>query len=680
MPYQTINNMKISVLVFIIISAGILCYSNSLGNDFVWDDSGFLIQNDYVKDLRLIPEYFTSDRPLAKGGLSGENYRPFLPLSLAIDYAIWKFNPIGYHLTNLIFHISNALLCFVLILLISKNKYFAFLTSLFFVVHPIQTEAVTWISGRADVLFLFFYMISLILYVRFDKKQKNIYIAGSVFFFICALLSKEMAATLLFVIVLYDICFGQKKKPRKYFINYSPYIISFLIYFLIRSNIISKIAQCGYWGDSLYLTFLTMTRAISTYISLLFYPVNLCADYFKFRMSYSFFEPDVLFSFFLIIATFYVALKAYKRFKFITFSILWFYITILPVSNIIPIKILVAERFLYIPSIGYCMLISFFIVQAYSFLKSKISRAMVIFASGLVISVYGFMTLGRNFEWTDEIIFWRSNVNVSPNNERAHHNLAVAYLVRNSDIEKAYRHATIASNLAPGYAFPRLVIASYFSHYGQYDNAIEQLNQAIEVNPYFSEAYVFLGSIYAFLGKYEEAYTAYDSILKKDPDCMKAKLCIAGLYTIKNEPEKALVEYNKLLSEDPPPHYRAHFAGALLNVGALYAMNGDMDKAHDNWKEVYCQYSEQVLFHDISGYLLDKISFEEFITESASWQSEFKVIAYFFIGLKNETDGNYAEAVKYYTKSTNVKTQKFNQIKVFAVQRLDEMKQGGNND
>jgi len=124
--------MKTSIMIFLIISVGILIYSNSLGNDFIWDDTGFIIKNDYIKDLRLYQTYFISKEPLAQGGLSEENYRPFLPLSLAIDYYFWKLNPLGYHLTNLLFHILNALALFGLIYIITRSRYIAFLASIFF--------------------------------------------------------------------------------------------------------------------------------------------------------------------------------------------------------------------------------------------------------------------------------------------------------------------------------------------------------------------------------------------------------------------------------------------------------------------------------------------------------------------------------------------------------------------
>ena len=124
--------MKISVILFIIISIGILVYSNSLGNDFVWDDTDFVIQNDFIKDLRFIPFYFISKTALAKGALAGENYRPFLTLSYSLDYFFWKLNPLGYHISNLIFHIASGILVFYLALSLTKNRLTGLFSSLFF--------------------------------------------------------------------------------------------------------------------------------------------------------------------------------------------------------------------------------------------------------------------------------------------------------------------------------------------------------------------------------------------------------------------------------------------------------------------------------------------------------------------------------------------------------------------
>jgi tetratricopeptide (TPR) repeat protein len=667
--------VKTSVLIFLIVSLGIVVYSNSLGNDFVWDDTAFVIENDFIKNPRLIPIYFTSKEALAQGKLAEENYRPFLPLSFFIDYFFWKLNPLGYHLTNTLFHIANAILVFFLIQALTGRKLIAVFTSLFFVTHPIQTESVTWISGRADVLFLFFYLASLILYINYTKKNRLILYFASLLSFACGLLSKEMAATLPLILILYDFFYGKKEKASLRAIRYFPYFLTLEAYLFTRFYIIGKLAQAGYWTGNAYTTMLTMAKGIVYYIGLLIYPVNLCNDYLRFPVSTSIREHSVFFSILTVIILIAGAVTLAKKFKHMSFSIFWFFITLGPAMNIIPINILIAERFLYLPSIGYC----FFAATSIILLSEKIGKKPILkrsffYCAAFLICVYSYLTMARNAEWSDSIALWKKAVKVCPDNDRAHYSLALAYRSRGKDIDMAYEEARKAIEIEPRYLHPRLITASYHISKGQREEAVKELKYAIKSDPNFLHARRFLGGIYAAQGEYDLAYNEFKKVVALDPDFLEAKVDMATLYLLKDDIDSGIKEFNKILRKSPPYHYRSLYAAIHLRLGELYFMIGDKESAIRSWRKVYEDFKYQIWFYEISKFLIGKISFEELLAETPEWQPEFKAICYYYVGIKKEIDQDLETAETYYRKSIDTPTPSFLQIKILAAKRLEKLK------
>ncbi|MBL7157796.1 MAG: tetratricopeptide repeat protein [Candidatus Omnitrophica bacterium] len=663
--------MKISVILFVIISLGVLVYSNSLGNDFAWDDAGFVIKNNYIKDLRQIPFYFSSRDALADGSLAGENYRPFLPLSYAIDYFFWKLNPLGYHISNTLFHVANACLLFFITLALTKDRFISFFTALFFVTHPVQTESVTWISGRADVMFLFFYMASLIAYINFTKTKRFISYFASLFLFSCSLLSKEMAASLPFLIILYDLFYGRKEKISARATRYFGFFLILETYVILRFSIIGKLSQCGYWTGDAYTTFLSMARGIICYLRLLLFPVGLSTDYLRFPLSNSITEPQVIFSIAVIAILIAGSLKFAKRFKIMSFSVLWFFVTLGPALNIIPIRILIAERFLYLPSIGYCLLLATLVIK----LPERISKAQILrygsfcFAA-LLVGVYSNLTMQRNVDWSDEVALWKKNIEVFPDNDRAYLNLAVAYMVRENDIDKAYVEARKALEIAPEYSEPRMVIASYYISKGRYDDAIGELKHVIEINPNFLRAYTFLGVIYAFKGEYDLADKEYRKALAIEPGYLDARISRATLYLIKGDIYSGIEEFNVILEEPPLRQERSIYAAMYLRLGDAYFTTGNKGEAIRAWRRVYEEFTEQLWFNKISGFLIGEKSLEELLLESEKWQPDFKALCYYYVGVKKEMDRDFEGAKDYYRKSMDFSTNLFQQVRVLAAGRL----------
>src|SRR6266567_762431 len=186
---QLIAVISLVVIVFV-------CYVNSLGNEFVFDDFLLVLASKRIRSINL--------------GLFLNSYRPIRDISYAIDYALWGERPFGYHLTNLVIHAANVLLVFALIRRVTENLVTAALAALIFAVHPIQTDAVTYISGRRDLLFTFFYLVAFHSYLTYYRRRWSspaiVYFVLFLVLWALSLLSKEMAASLPIIIFVWHYC------------------------------------------------------------------------------------------------------------------------------------------------------------------------------------------------------------------------------------------------------------------------------------------------------------------------------------------------------------------------------------------------------------------------------------------------------------------------------------------
>ncbi|MBL7155568.1 MAG: tetratricopeptide repeat protein [Candidatus Omnitrophica bacterium] len=664
-----------SIILFLIIFSGIIVYSNSLGGDFVWDDVAFVISNDFIKDLRLLPHYFFSKDALAKGTLAGENYRPLLILSYAVDYFFWKLNPLGYHLTNLFFHIANAILVFYLVLFITGKRIISMLASLFFLTHPIQTECVAWISGRADVLFLFFYLAAFIAYMGYIKRGRLPFYITSLLLFSCSLFSKEMAASFPFLIILYDIFYGRKEKISVRALRYFTFFLILASYVILRFNIIGKLAQCDYWTGDAYTTFLTMARGIVYYIRLLVYPVGLCADYVMFPASYSIKEPAVFLSIIAIILLIATAIKLAKKKKLVAFCVFWFFIALAPAANIIPIQILIAERFLYLPSVGYFIIIAALIVKFFDKIKKlRIFRYSLTCFSVFLVFVFSYLTMERNTTWSNDIAFSKGVLEKYPDNYRAHLNLSVAYY-NAGDKEKSFEEAREALRVSPDEnPSARRMIALYHIHNERLEEAIKQYREILKNDPQYIPTYTALAIVYQRQEKYDLAYNEYKKGLALNPDSIGIKISVATLDLLKGDVDSGIVRLNEILKEPPPHHARSAYAAAGLRLGDLYFGKGDNEKAVGVWQRVSEDFNDQIWFNEISKFLVGEITLQDLLRKTESWQPEFKVICYYYVGIKKEMDKDAKSAKAYYQKSIDVPVQTLEQIKVLAANRLEKMK------
>ena len=160
-------------IILLLIIVGFVLYANSFPNQMFWDDDDGILKNQFIQNWQYFPKYF-SENIIAGAGLLSNYWRPILLTVFSLEWHLWKDWAPGYHFVNTSFHITDAVLLFFILLYIFKNRWLAFFTALVFLVHPLQTEAVTYVSGLGDSLSVFFMFLGILFYLKFRISKKHL--------------------------------------------------------------------------------------------------------------------------------------------------------------------------------------------------------------------------------------------------------------------------------------------------------------------------------------------------------------------------------------------------------------------------------------------------------------------------------------------------------------------------
>ncbi len=519
----------------LLVAAIVLVYANVIQGGFVYDDKNFIRDNRPIKEwLFSHPwDFFLKPEVAVWSGI----YRPLRTLSFSIDYQFFGLNPMGYNCENILLHTINTLLVFSILSVILACRRKAFLAALLFAVHPVQLEAVSWISSRGDLLFALFVLICWRWYIswRDDDRVSWTQLIGWLFMYVMGLLSKETAIALFPTILTYDILvvgLSQKRgvynilKKRKK-IYFSMLVVS-VLYLIVRFNIFESVSQKPYWGGSVQSNMLTMFEATLYYFKLIFYPTNLALDYSTYPIIYSFADVRLI-----LPAIFYLAATILCGYSFMRKNYLFlFFIALsafflLPSWNIIPISAIIAERFLYVSMVGMSAVFACVLDAVCCGIPRR--RIYGILTLIFVIVCLMVLSVNRNKDWYSDLTIWKACVDVFPGNYKGHINLGTQYEAQ-----------------------------------GEHIKAISENIKLISVKPNHATAYYNLGNIYWHLGLFEKSRSSYLTALHYKPDYWQAMNNLASLYVDKMWYHKAEHVLLQLIVKNPD-YAKAHF-----NLGLLY--------------------------------------------------------------------------------------------------------------
>ncbi len=560
----------------------LLAFANSLTNGFAFDDESIIVQNRMIKSLSNIPRLFTSDywASTLGPGFGGNIYRPLVLLSFVLNYAAGALNPFGYHLINLLLHLTVCIALYILARQLGLSWAAALATAILFAVHPLHTEAVTGIVGRAELLMAAGVLLAMIWYVRggAPSRLEFRFALASWAAFTTALLSKEQAMMLPALLVLADISLVGAGKGRQGWYQLLGgawyrrlgYLLILGTYLALRAAVLADpfakarqeiqfldnpLAHVA-WG----LRVLTALKVAGRYLWLLVWPMKLSADYSynAIPVATSLWEPGVILAGLAWLGLLGLGVYAWLRgIRPAVFGIGFAVLTFLPASNfLLPIGTIMGERLFYLPSAGLCIVVgaAWDRTATWSRPPGKL-RAVAMGGFGvfiLAVLLLTARTIRRNQDWRNTETLMQSAVRVVPESAKV-----------------------------------QTALSAFLINAGKIDEAITGLTTALRLTPDYMSAYFNLGRAYVAKGRWNEAEAVYRRALAiserrggpEHPAVADSLNRLAGLYISpvgrvvfpdKLEQAEALLQRALAIQEKSLGPEHPAVAETLSNLAALY--------------------------------------------------------------------------------------------------------------
>lgn len=564
-------------------------YLNGLFNGFVYDDIFQVTENQWITDIRYIPEIFTKSVWGFQAWASSSNYyRPLMHLMYMICYYIFGLTPWGFHLLNILFHVANSVLVLVVgSTLLKQDRTMTsvppgsaglggllsppFIAALLFAVHPVHTEAVTWVAALPEVSFTCLYLISFLFYMGSKGSFNRAYVLSLIFFFLSSL-CKETALTLPLILMVYDLALRNEKfSVKKILTRFLPFGIAGAIYLIMRFNALGGLApEKKHLYLSAYQHLINVFPLFSQYLQKLILPVNLNAFY-VFHPVYSPFEIKTILSFALLAALSIIAVASFKKYRMEFFALILITVPLLPVLYIPGLgENTFTERYLYLPSAGFSILAGLLIAGA----KVKIPSGIYLAASTLLIvaGLYSFATVNRNIVWKDDLSLYSDTAKKSPDGFIPNNNLGYA-LMKAGRIDEALKQLKAALSLKPDMVDIMLNNCIFLMQKGLTDKAMLELNNVLLLDPGRADGHYYLGRTYALKGWLSQALDEYREVVRLKSDYPHIHSDLAEVYAMQGRVNEAMAEFEAALKANPSD------AQASNNLGVLHMQAGHIDRA-----------------------------------------------------------------------------------------------------
>lgn len=540
-----------------------------------WDDNVYVTDNPLVASLTWdhVKTLFTTSHY----GV----YVPLTMLSYSLDYALFGRNPAAFHATSVVLHVVNAGLVFGLFfLLFGGNGLAAFFAAALFSVHPLRVESVAWIAERKDLLCALFFFLSLLSYRRFGESGNRRFLRRSLAFFLCSLLSKPMALTLPFVLLLLDHLAGGRI-TRKSLRDKVPFFALSLV-FAVVAVLANQPGDTPPGAVVQGLPALLFQKAAVALFSVTFYllktllPFKLAALY-PFTDRLAGLPPALLYAapfVFAILLT--VAVRAYKRSNRIFFGLGFFMLTLVPILQLVslPGNTIVADRYLYIPGFGLAFLAGLLLTDSFG-KRFRPAKALGPIVFGVAVLALSLSTFGRCRVWKDDRSLWTDVLEKYPDVAVAHNKLGLLR-VADGNPEAAIEEYGRAIALDPTYvgAFNNRAIAN--RRLKRYDQAAADYEKVIALNPSIADAFYNYGILLHEIGRDEKAVELYGRALEKAPKSAPIFNNRGLAYIALNETEKARADFGKAIEIDPA------FEVPRINRGILLVQLGRFDESFED--------------------------------------------------------------------------------------------------
>jgi tetratricopeptide (TPR) repeat protein len=573
-------------------------YAESISFSYTLDDTAVINNNRLVKEgISAIPTILTTDYLYGTPAtIRGPQYRPASLVLFAIQWNFFPENPQVSHLVNVLLY---ALTCWLLFLLLCRlfkgqNLIFPFICALLFTAHPIHSEVVNSIKSADEILCFLFALLSMNYAIRSVENNSTKYIVYSSIFFFLSFLSKETAVGFLIMIPLSLYVFTQANRKQILSV-FLALCAGGAVFLAIRAVVVTPLGDHQVYNAVMNNSLNAATNLLDQkatafyvllrYVGLLIFPHPLSYDYsFAQIPVFKINNPYVIFSVLLYGAMTVYAIIKIRQKSVIAFALLFYLIVLAPVSNVfLLIGSSMAERFLYIPSLGFCMLLTALLIKitktdtiksSFNSVSQLVFKNSVFAFVFVILAGYSIKLYSRNPDWKNSIALYTQDVNVVENSARAHYNLGVEILnelfPKESNIEKqkvllskSISELYKAVAIYPDYKDVFLTLARLYDNYskmydglGQLELSLAYADSSIKYAPDISFIYNQKGVVLSKLNRFGEAIIEFNKCLKLDSTFVMAYKNIGICYLNLQQGELALFYLKKAQSMDPQdPRY-----------------------------------------------------------------------------------------------------------------------------
>jgi tetratricopeptide (TPR) repeat protein len=628
----------------LIILVGLACYVNSPWGGFTFDDVDMVENNVLIRSLRNTPEIFRTTWWWGGAHRQSHEYRPLTVFSFAVNYFVNGLRPFGYRLMNVLLHALASVLLFYFLIRLGVERRSGLAAALLFASHPVHTEVVNNVVGRAELLSAVFVFSALILYtiaLRKERQLSLLYYALSAISFFLGLLSKETAVAFLPAVVLIillapglrrDAGDMRPRVAKRLWMPFALYVLVFCFYMLMRRNALGGFVSSGMrisvldnvliearQKGALVAYYATVLKAFGIYVHLLIAPIDLTADYSynEVPLEWSFFNMATLCSLAVLLGIIVLTYHFWrKREALPLFGILFFLCAIAPVSNAFKlIGTLVGERLLYLPSAGFCIFLAWALKRGAERLATGKGRRRVnpgrILAGSCAVLVlaYGVRCLLRNPVWKDDMTLYLTTIKTSPGAARIYNNLGSLLMQDVAHNQEALSYFDRALRIAPFYGTPMSNKAELLRRMGRYGDAAGLLEKVIYMEPDYPPAHYYLAETLRDMGQkerqpqlFKRAADEYNIAIRLKPTVYIFYVRLGELYLDYHASPEQAGEYFKRAHELDPASPLP-----LIGLGRLEMGAGRHEKAGELFREA----SRLLPGDPIAPYYMGMLALEE---------------------------------------------------------------------
>lgn len=543
------------ILVVALIILGLAVYANTFRNGMFWDDYDFILNNQFVRNFEF--GKFFSENIIAGAGFQSNYWRPVLLTVFSLEYHLWQdFAPL-YHVVNTLLHIAAGILLFRILQQIFQSRWPGFLTAIVFLIHPVQTEAVTYANSLGDSLSVFFMFAGVLLFLRGRRLWPLLMYA-------LALMSKETAIIMPGLLGL-AVFFNSKNQADSFGERLRavgravwPYLAMAGVYILLRATVLNFGSTFNLYNEQNLFTgnmtvrILTFFRILTVYLGLLFWPTGLHMERTVGIATNFFGSPDVLLGGSVAAGLLVLAVWGLKRFPAVSFGVFWFFGSLLPTSNIVvPINGLLYEHWLYVPMIGFFLALVWAGIELGR--RFGIQKPLTVLFAIWVIFLGG-LAIRRNTDWHDPIRFYNQILTYNQTSYRIYNNLGMAYADagRREDAETNYKKA-IALDSEVAVAYHNL--GNSRRDNGDWKQAASYYEQALSRDPRFVFSSTALAQLYLGENKHKEARDVLEKSLSATGDRLDLLVFLYQIAELDRDYEGALGYLERALDLDPRNGY-----------------------------------------------------------------------------------------------------------------------------